>query len=233
MQIRGVHVLGLLAVVLGMLAVLATERYTARYQMLPALDWLESRPPLAEAGRLPPATDLARELVRAVPLLSIQDDARPVIPILGPPSPVQRNIGGIRDAATIVLGVPEVAAGETQPVHVNMEVIVFNRSLRAAAYSELMARVMDVRDPGTGQPQVRLSNAHGDGVWLISPRSGGGTATIIGHRGPVAYEIQVTAARPGATRPEDALDLSARAEAVARQAAAEWTELLEARLAAA
>ena len=80
MQMRGRHVLGIVVVVLGLLSVLATERYTARYQTLPVLDWLESRPPLFESSDVPPATELARGLVRAVPMLSIQYDARTVAP---------------------------------------------------------------------------------------------------------------------------------------------------------
>ena len=62
MQMRGRHVLGIVVVVLGLLSVLATERYTARYQTLPVLDWLESRPPLFESSDVPPATELARGL---------------------------------------------------------------------------------------------------------------------------------------------------------------------------
>ena len=44
------------------LSVRATEFYATRYQSLPVLDWLESRPPLAESADLPAAADLARGL---------------------------------------------------------------------------------------------------------------------------------------------------------------------------
>ena len=55
-MIRGVHVLGLMAILLAAVSVRATEVYTTRYQSLPVLDWVESRPPLAEAANVPTAT---------------------------------------------------------------------------------------------------------------------------------------------------------------------------------
>src|SRR6266581_4560714 len=102
-SIRGVHVLGVVAILLCAVAVRATEIYTTRYQTLPALDWIESRPPLDEAVDVPAASDLARGLSRTMPLLIISDDARPWLPIFGPPAVIQRTMGGVRDASRIVL----------------------------------------------------------------------------------------------------------------------------------
>ena len=60
----------------------------------------------------------------------------------------------------------------------------------------------------------------------------GGVASVSGHRGPVGFFLQMTYQRPGATRSEDFIDLSARAEAAARRAASDWTAWLEGQLAA-
>jgi hypothetical protein len=235
MRIRGLHVLGFVALVLGVISVRATEHYTARYQSLPVRDWLESRPPLAEAARVPLATDLVRGFLRAAPLFTIHADARPLIPVFGPPAIVQRSMGGVRDAASIELGLPGAIGERVQPVQARLEVIVFNRAVRAAAWADLMALQMDVRDPHAGEPQVRLSSLDArDGMWVVAPRTGlGGIATLTGYRGPVAFELRVTCVRPGATRPEDLLDLSARAESIVRSAGLGWAAWLEAQLAAA
>ena len=86
---------------------------------------------------------------------------------------------------------------------------------------------MDVRDPESGSAQVRVAGPdEADGVWLIRPPQSGGVATIAGHRGPVGFMLQVTFARPGTNDPAELTDLSARAEATARQAAADWTAWL-------
>ena len=100
-MIRGIHVLGLAAIALSAVTVRATEFYATRYQSLPVQDWLESRPPLAEAANVPASDDLARGLVRALPLLTIRDDARPE-PLY--PAVHQRTMGGVRDASRIELG---------------------------------------------------------------------------------------------------------------------------------
>ena len=110
--------------------------------------------------------------------------------------------------------------------------IVFNRTVRAAAWADLMTRVLDVRDTATGAGQVRVAGGGAsDGVWMVRPDAGGGAATVMGHRGPVWFQLKVTGDTPGASRPEEQLDLSARAEALAREAAADWTGWLEAHLA--
>ncbi len=194
-MIRGVHALAICAIVLGGVSVRATEFYATRYQSLPVLDWVESRPPLAESADLPAAVDLARGLSRALPLLTIRyEETR--IPILA-----------------------------------RLDTIVFNRGLRAAAWSELMGYEMDVRDPETGDAQVRLAGPDEvDGVWLVAPPRSGGVATIAGHRGPVGFMLQVTFARPGKGDPAELADISARAEAAARQASADWTAWLESQL---
>ena len=218
------------AIGLGLLALRACERYTSEYQTLPAVDWLESRPPLAESADVPSAFELARGAARVLPLLDIRDDARPYLPGLGPPSLSRRTIGGIRDAAVIQVGTPE----PTHPrLQVTLRVAVFYRAVRAAAWASLLDHEFDLRDPGTGTAQLRLTGADGeepDRVWITHPgESPGGEATVIGARGPVVFQIQALAQRPGSSgevsQPE-ALDLSARAERVARQAATDWTAWL-------
>lgn len=226
-MIRGVHILALVAILLAAASVRATEVYATRYQSLPVLDWVESRPPLAESANLPAATDLARGLAETTPLLSIRDDARPELSIFGPPAVVQRTVGGVRDSARIVLGSPGTFQQSQLPVQARLDVLVFNRAVRAAAWSELMGREMDIRDPENGLPQSRLSGPdEADGVWVVRP-VGGGIATVVGHRGTVGFVLQVTVlgAIPGPSQadPEHIAELSARAEVIARQAAADWS----------
>jgi hypothetical protein len=225
--IRGVHVLGVATILLAAVSVRATESYTARYQTLPVLDWLESRPPLAESGHVPAASDLVRGLARALPLLTITDDVRPRLTAFGPPAHSQRTMGGVRDAARIELGTPGQYRVDETPVRARLDVIVFNREARATAWSRLMAHELDVRDPESGVPQVRIAGPdEADGVWVVVPRLAGGVATVAGHRGAVGFVLQVTFAREDTTEPGDRLDLSARAETVARQAATEWSSWL-------
>ena len=229
-MIRGVRALAICAIVLGGLSVRATEFYATRYQSLPVLDWLESRPPLAESGDLPAAADLARGLAWALPLLTIRREG-PHVPGFGPPALVQRTMGGVRDAARIELSSPGLYPAGDPPINARLDTIVFNRALRAAAWSELMGYEMDVRDPESGYTQVRLAGPdEADGVWLVRPPQSGGVATIVGHRGPVGFMLQLTFARPGTTDPAALADLSARAETTARQATTDWTTWLNQQL---
>jgi hypothetical protein len=224
LNLRGIHVLAVTAIVLAAVAVRATEAYATRYQSLPALDWVESRPPLAESADVPAAADLARGLSRALPLLVIRDDARPRLPAFGPPAVVQRTVPGVRDAARIELGSPGAYPPDQVPVGARLDVIVFSRALRAAAWSELMGREMDIRDPENGLQQVRMSGPdEPDGVWVIIPKSGGGVATVVGHRAAVGFVLQVTYVHEAAADPATLADVTARAETTARQAAASWT----------
>lgn len=230
------RVLAVAAIGLGLLALRACERYTSEYQTLPAIDWLESRPPLAESADLPSAIDLARGAARVLPLLGIRDDARPYLPGLGPPSLSRRTIGGVRDAAVIQVGTPETPRPRLQ---VTLRVTVFNRAVRAAAWTSLLAHEFDLRDPGTGTAQWRLTGADTqdpsageptDRMWITRPgESPGGEATVVGLRGPVVFQLQVLAQRPGSSgdvSQADSLDLSARAERLARQATTDWTAWL-------
>ncbi|TME21777.1 MAG: hypothetical protein E6I75_30720 [Chloroflexi bacterium] len=227
---RGGHALAIAAIVLAAVAVRASEAYATRYQSLPALDWIESRPPLLESAGAPAAADLARGLSRVLPLLTIREDAQPRLPSFGPPGVIQRTVAGVRDAARIELASPGSYLPDQVPLRARLDVIVFNRAPRAAAWSELMAREMDIRDPETGLPQVRLSGPdEADAVWVGAPSLSTGNATIAGRRGAVAFMLQVTYFRAGATEPADHADLTARAEAMARQAAAEWSAWLSAR----
>ena len=228
--LAGWRVLSVVAIGLGLLALRACERYTSEYQTLPAVDWLESRAPLAESATVPSAFDLARGAARVLPLLQIRDDARPYLPGLGPPSLSRRTIGGVRDAAVIQVGTPELPRPRLQ---VTLRVTVFHRAVRAAAWTSLLEHEFDLRDPGSGTAQLRLTGADSeapDRVWVTHPgESPGGEASVVGARGPVAFELQVLAQRLGSTgelsQPE-ALDLSARAEQIARQTATDWTAWL-------
>jgi hypothetical protein len=231
--IHGYHALAIAAILLTAVSVRATEFYTTRYQSLPVQDWLESRPPLAESANLPAASDLVRGIARALPLLTIRDDARPRTPEFGPPAYFQRTIGGVRDASRIELGTPGTFKPNEEPLQARMDVIVFDRQLRAAAWSELMAREMDIRDLDTGSATARTAGLDQDvGVWLAAPWQAGGIATVVGHRGAVAFMLKVTLVRSDAASIADQVDLSARAETLARQAAADWSAWLTPQLAA-
>jgi len=227
--IRGVHVLALAAIALGGVALRATEVYTSRYQTLPALDWLESRPPLAQATSMPAAGDLARGLPRVLPLLVIEDDAHTRLPAFSPPASVQRTMGGVRDASRIRLGSPGTYVSGQVPITARLDVIVFNRQQRAAAWSELMRHAMDIRDPETGLAQVRVAGPdERDAAWVPAPGPlQGGIATVAGYRGPVGFVRQVSVRHGVDPDAADLLDVSARAEALARTAAADWSSWLE------
>jgi hypothetical protein len=167
-----------------------------------------------------------------MPLLVVGEDARPWLPVFGPPAAIQRSMGGVRDASRIVLVSPGAATPDTAPVAVRLYAVVFNRTLRAEEWTELMGREMDIRDPDSGLTQARITGPDdADSVWVVSPRQTGGIATIVGHRGPIAFDLQVTLGpRPPVFSPEsnsdagpEAVDLSARAESLARQAASAWS----------
>jgi hypothetical protein len=230
----GLRFLTTAALVLCAIAVRGTELYTSRYQSLPALDWIESRTPVTESSTLPPAADLARGLARTTPLLVIGDDVRPWSPVFGPPAAIQRTMGGVRDAARIGLVSPGSVAADTAPVQARLYTVVFDRTLRAHDWVALMGREMDIRDPDSGLSQARVTGPdETDGVWIVSPRQTGGIATVVGHRGPVAFDLQVTFGPTPPALPPDAsvarpevVDLSARAEAAARQMAADYAAWL-------
>ena len=233
---RGVHILALAGLLLCFLAVRSTELYTSRFQSLPMLDWLESRPPLIDATKVPAAPDLARGLVRSMPLLVILDDTRPWLPVFGPPASIQRSMGGVRDASRIVLASPGSTDADHALIQMRLYAVVFNRTLRATEWTQLMGREMDIRDPDSGLTQTRTSGPDDvDSVWVVSPRQTGGIATVVGHRGPVAFDLQVTLGpRPPVYPPEparvpspDVIDLSARAEVLARQGAMNWSAWVE------
>ncbi len=232
-MIRGVHVLALAAIALSAVAVRATEYYATRYQTLPAMDWLESRPPLVDSVDVPPAPDLARGLARTMPLLTIREDARPYLPVLGAPSGVQRTINGVRDASLIRLASPGTYPQDEIPVQARLVVIVFNRVLRATAWADLMSRTLDVRDPDSGIYQARVAGPEElDGLWVVQPRQRGGIATVVGHRGAVGFLLQVTFYQPDTEEDRaERVDLTARAETIVRQAAVDWSGWLSQQLA--
>jgi hypothetical protein len=224
-MISGAHVLPIVAILLAAATIRSTELYTARYQTLPILDWIESREPLLQAASVPSAVDLARGIARAVPLLVIRDDARSQMPVFGPPSTVQRVVDGVRDAARIQLGSPgDYPAGEI-PITVRLDVIVFNRELRATDWVALFGRAMDIRDPESGMSQVRVAGPdEPDVVWVAAPEPGqGGVSTVAGRRGPVGFVLKVILFHQSTADAAELVDLNARAEALARQAATDWT----------
>jgi hypothetical protein len=200
---------------------------------LPVLDWLESREPLTDAAEVPPAADLARGLLRTMPLMLIWDDARPWAPVFGPPAVIQRSMGGVRDASRIVLTSTAASPTDQGAIQVRLYTVVFSRTVRAAEWTDLMGREMDIRDPDSGMDQVRVSGPdERDTVWLVSPVQTGGIATVIGHRGPVGFDLQLTfGPTPGVRPPTSTADvrpevqeLSARAEVAARSAAGDWAD---------
>jgi hypothetical protein len=147
------------------------------------------------------------------------------MPVFGPPSSVQRVVGGVRDAARIDLGSPGDFPAGAVPVSARLDVIVFDRELRAQAWAELMGRAMDIRDPDSGLPQVRVTGPEEqDVVWLAAPGANqAGVATVVGHRGAVAFELQTTLRPSGGRDAASLIDASARAEALARATATGWT----------
>jgi hypothetical protein len=223
--ISGLHILAALAMLLMAATVRSTELYAGRYQTLPMLDWLESRQPLADSDDVPSAIDLARGLSRALPLLVIRNDARPQMPVFGPPSSVQKVVGGVRDAARINFGSPGDYGANQVPVSVRLDVIVFNRDLRAVDWAALFGRAMDIRDPDSGLPQARVSGPdEQDTVWVAGPGPDqGGVATVVGHRGVIGFVLQVSYLHDYTMDAAHLVDMSARAEALARQAATEWS----------
>lgn len=224
-MITGVHILGVAGVLLLAASVRSTELYAGRYQTLPMLDWLESRQPLANSADVPSAIDLARGVSRALPLLIIRNDARTQMPVFGPPSSVEKVVGGVRDAARINLGSPGDYGANQVPVSVRLDVIVFNRDLRAADWTALFGRAMDIRDPDSGLPQARVSGPdEQDTVWVAGPGPDqGGIATVVGHRGVIGFVLQVAYLHDYTMDAAHLVDMSARAEALARQAAADWS----------
>jgi hypothetical protein len=230
----GFHLVVAVAMLLAAVSVDATERYTSRYHSLPVLDWLESRPPLTDSADVPSAIDLARGVARALPLLVITDDARTQMPVFGPPSSVQRVVGGVRDAARIDLGSPGDYPPGGVPVTARLDVIVFDRESRADAWTQLMARATDIRDPDSGLPQVRVAGPEEqDVVWVAAPGSNpAGVATVVGHRGAVAFELQVTFREGGKLQAAQLVDLTARAEVLARETATGWSGWLSQQMAA-
>jgi hypothetical protein len=223
---RGVHTLALAAIVLGAVAVRSTEVYASRYQSLPALDWLESRPPLAQASTVPPAIDIARGLLSVMPLLVIRDDAHTVLPAFGPPPSFQRTIAGVRDASRIQLGSPGDYPMGQVPVSAQFDVIVFDRIPRALAWSELMNRAMANGDPGW--PQDRLTGPdEADATWVPRPAPNhGGMASVVGTRGPVGFVLRITFLNASDAAASQLADSTARAEVLAREATGDWSAWL-------
>ena len=66
--------------------------------------------------------------------------------------------------------------------------------------------------------------------WLETNGLGGyASSTVAGHRGAIGFVLESTLGRDAATAPDDTAkitDLNARAEAIARQGAADWTAWL-------
>lgn len=225
------RLLALFALGLGMIALRACERYAQEYQTLPVVDWLEAHPPLSEAEDVPTAADLARGLAEAAPYLPLRSDAAPYSPDVAPPGRAQLTASGVRDAARLVLdSVPNAITPDEARVSLSLDVDVFYRSPRAAAWTELLTRELDIRDPQTGALQFRTGGPdEPDRVWVTVPRevvAHSGEATVLGHRGPVSFELKARLLRPTADDPRQLVELAGRAEALARTTTATWTAWL-------
>jgi hypothetical protein len=223
------RLLGLVAVGLGLVALRGCERYSQEYNTLPMLDFIESLPAASEAERIPPAAELALRLGDVAPGLPLRQAPSPFIPQVAPPGRSQRAASGVRDAARVIFGTVPTAS-DAEGTTLNLGVVVFYNSARANAWSELLRREMDIRDPGSGALQLRTGGPEqADRVWVTHPREVSartGEATVIGTRGPVLFQLQARLRRPGAATQAAQLALGARAELLARQAAADWSATL-------
>jgi len=226
------RLLALLAIGLGVLALRGCERYTQEFQTLPALDWLDAGP-FSQAGAVPPAAELGRGMAQAAPYLPLRDDAVPYSPDVAPPGRTQVTASGVRDAARISFGIGSAVAPAPpgrDEVSVSLEVIVFYRIQRAAAWAELLTREMDIRDPQSGALQFRTGGPDGpDRVWVTVPREATartGESTVLGDRGPVTFELKARIVRSTMQDPRELVELAGRAEALARATAAAWTAWL-------
>jgi hypothetical protein len=227
------------AVGLAFTAVRACERYVAEYQTFPAVDWLEARPPLDEAGSIPPAATLSQSAVYVLPQLPVREGPVPFLPAFVPPGFVVRSVSGVRDAAQLVKATPglESAPGKylRDGVSLRLAVVVFHRTVRAAAWADLGTIQLDLRSGSAGRREFRTSGPETrDTVWVRKPplepgeKWPQGTATVVGYRGPISFEIQATSVRPSSTDLRDSVELSARAESLARRFTEEWTAWLAA-----
>jgi hypothetical protein len=233
------RLLAIVAVVLGFTSAHACERYVAEFQTFPAVDWLEAQPPLDEAAGIPPAATVIQTAAYVVPQLPIREGPLPFLPTFVPPSIVVRSVSGVRDAAQVVKGIPSAEAFPGRDLQdgasLRLAVVVFHRTVRAAAWADLRSIQLDLRRGNEGRREFRTSGPESrDMVWVRKPglepgeQWPYGTATVVGYRGPIGFEMQATSVRQGSTDLRDMVDLSARAEALARRFAVEWTAWLAA-----
>ena len=209
MQMRGRHVLGIVVVVLGLLSVLATERYTARYQTLPVSTGSN---PVRRCSSL--RTSRPRRSWRAgsyarsrccrfntTPARS--PDSRPAC--FGPAQHQWRarcrcyRAGPAWRGARVQSSSRATGSDRLQPDYTRR---------RLGRPDDTCAGRSRYRDRcGAGARRWRRrSGRRLDG----SAGAGGGAATVMGHRGPVWFQLKVTGditgrlAARGAARPERA-----------------------------
>lgn len=219
----------MVAVMFAFLAVQSCERYTLAYQAFPALDWLEGTPALDQAGGIPPASVLVQGIAYAVPEAGMGGTWEPFDPSFPVPGSIVRRISGYRDSATITKS-PDDGANPDRTT-IRLSAIVFYRDARAQAWAALRAVKLDLAREAAGEAkQLRVDGPLGrDEAWVEAPRRASpdrGDAYVVGVRGPVAFEVQVTNLTGTLPQRQDVLDQAARAELLARRVTGEWTDWL-------
>lgn len=210
------------------LSVRACERYTMAYQSFPAVDWVESQPFWSVAGEIPPAFILAEGLAHAYPDLGVGgvwEDFEVAMPTTGS---IIRTMNSYRDSARVVKS-GDVSGGESTTLRLG--VIVFHRPYRAEAWADLRAAKLDLAREAAGESKMfRVSGpVERDGVWIEAVRKNSphvANVYVVGVRGPVGFELQVTNRTAFLERRGDVLDQPARAELLARDVTDQWTTWL-------
>lgn len=215
-------------ILFAFLSVRACERYTMAYQSFPAVDWIEEQRVWSQAADIPPASTLAEGIAYAYPALGVGgvwESFEVAMPTTGS---IIRTMKSYRDAARVAK-TPEISGGETTTLRLG--VIVFHRPYRAEAWADLRSAKLDLAREAAGE--VRMFRVSGpeerDTVWIESPRRATpqlANVLVVGTRGPVGFELQVTNRTAFLERRGDILDQPARAELLAREAAAQWTAWL-------
>jgi hypothetical protein len=222
----------LFAIVLVLFSALLSrscEVYTAEYQDLPVVAWVEAQPPFNESLDLPPAREIAYGFVQAIPHLRVTGSPTLYLPSFTLPGAVVRSVGGVRDAARVVKESPDPST-RADYASVDVYVTVFNRTFRSDSWARLRTIQMDLSH---NESQIRrvTGPSERDTMWVVEPfvaEDPKGAAIIVGHRGPIGFEIRSQSIRPLDNDRQMAGELTARAEELVQRAADEWTTWLEA-----
>lgn len=209
------------------------ERYVPQFQTFPAVDWLEARPPFDETARIPPAAEIVSGFVFAAPRLALRSGPQAYLPQFLLPGVVVRQVSGIRDAAQLEK-VNDIRPSLPDYERVSLRLMVFYRAERAAAWLDLRATQLDLgRQETSDKKHFRTSGPlDGDLAWIEDQASaedpGLGHSLVVGRRGPLAFEVDAVVRGRGGPVSQQAAELAARSEALAREAAGAWTAWLEA-----